>query len=95
MNIFHMFVSWSYFWTYILHIYKQRINEIIGREGETIFKAIYIAVDLPSQCRQESSHILNILGDALDNGVTIFFSSTSSFPLDINYTYLPLSGVIA
>ena len=35
-----------------------------------ILKAIYIAIDHPSLCRQRSSHILNILGDALDTGVT-------------------------
>ena len=35
-----------------------------------ILEAIYIAIDRLSLCRQRSSHILNILGDALDTGVT-------------------------
>ena len=39
-----------------------------------ILEVIYIAIDRPSLCRQRSSHILNILGDALDTGVTLNFS---------------------
>ena len=35
-----------------------------------ILEAIYIAIDRPSLCKQRSSHILKILGDALDTGVT-------------------------
>ena len=35
-----------------------------------ILEAIYIAIDHPSLCRQLSSHILNIFGEILENGVT-------------------------
>ena len=38
-----------------------------------ILEAIYMAIDPPSLCRQKNSHILNILGDALDTGVTKMF----------------------
>ena len=48
------------------------------RDGDkvqlNILEAIYIAIDHPSLGNPRSSHILNILGDALDTGVTYFFT---------------------
>ena len=35
-----------------------------------VLEAIYIAIDSPSLYRQRSCHILDILGDTLDTGVT-------------------------
>ena len=35
-----------------------------------VLKAIYIAIDHPSICRQKSSHILNIFGEILETGVS-------------------------
>ena len=38
-------------------------------------EAIYISINRPSLCWQLNNHILNILGELLDTGVTFFFTS--------------------
>ena len=49
-----------------------------------VLEAIYIAINPPSLCRQLSTHILNILGELLETGVTCFFSYLVSLILLIN-----------
>ena len=43
-----------------------------------VLEAIYIAISRPPLCRQLSTHVLNILGELLETGVTWFFFLSSS-----------------
>ena len=54
-------------------------------------EAIYIYINRPSLCRQLNNHTLNIFGELLDTGVTIFlfFSHPlSGYPAYILYIYV-------
>ena len=70
----------------VLHRARDRIQL-------NILEAICIAIDRPSQCRQRSNHILNILGDTLDTGVTEFLSlhPVPLFQTNNIYTYFRFS----
>ena len=51
-----------------------------------VLEVTYIAINRPPLCRQLSTHILNILGELLETGVTLFFFHLVSLILLINST---------